>query len=83
MCLGKCEPVPGPFIADVLDGWSTVNYYLLASGDRILMQAAQDFISFLSYHVTLLASEKSVVNQKPLVFLTHILTMLCLCSLDL
>ena len=68
MCLGKCGPVLGPFIADVLDGWSTISYYLLASGDSVFMQTAQDFISFLSYHVTLLASEKSVVNPKPLVF---------------
>lgn len=45
MCLGKCGPVVGPFIADVLDGWSTVSYYLLASGDRISKQIAQDFIS--------------------------------------
>lgn len=60
--------VPWQMWADVLDGWGTVSYYLLASGDRIFMQTAQDFISLLSYHVTLLASEKSVVNRKPLVF---------------
>lgn len=80
MCLGKCGPVVGPFIADVLDGWSTVNSYLLVFGDRISMQTAQDFISLLSYHITLLASEKSVVIQEPFVFLRHILIMFHLWS---
>lgn len=80
MCLGKCGPVVGPFIADVPDGWSTVNSYLLASGDRISMQTAQYFISLLGYHVTLLTSEKSVVTPESFVFLRHLLTMLHLWS---
>lgn len=83
MCLGKCGPVVGLFIADVPDGWSTVNSYLFASGDRISMQTAHDFISLLSYYVTLLASEKSVVIPEPFVFLRHILIMFQLWSLYL